>query len=959
MRLGGFLYGTDVAKEASSSPDVPASRAAGETDLAKTPAMRQYLEQKASVRDAILLFRMGDFYETFYDDAKTIARVLGLTLTARNRNDPNPIPLAGVPHHAVDSYVAKLVRAGFKVAISEQVEDPKTAKSVVRREVVRIITPGTLTDESLLEQHSANWLAAVCVDAPPRTRRGDGSAAGDDAPGGARRGQSHERVGLACVELSSGRFFAQMLTASELLDELARVRPAEVLMAEAPIDRPDRLAEAIREMSGAVVTTRGAHAFEAVSAERTLCRQFGVARMDGFGFERFDASLRAAGAMVDYLLETQKGALSHVVRIEARVRDEFLVIDPATLRSLEIERTIRDGSRHGSLVAAVDRTVNPMGARRLRDWLCFPLRDASAIGRRQAAIGDLLSERARLARVRTILREIGDLERIAGRVGVRRAGPRDLAGLAKSFERFAALDAEIGEARAASTSDAADLLSGLRSRLTGFEPLADTLRGALRDDAPPTTRDGGFIAAGFDAELDRLRAIGTEGQRWLAEYQAEQAARTGIPSLKVGYNQVFGYYIEVTNAHGDKVPPDYVRKQTVRNAERYITDALKQFENEAMSASERGLARELELFERLLDATTPHLPALTQAASALADLDVLCGLASLAIERDYCRPEVVETSREPAGPATKRGAWSLEIDDGRHPVLEQTLSERFVPNDCRLSAGGDRLLIITGPNMAGKSTYIRQVALLVLLAQTGSYVPARSMRFSPADRLFARVGASDELARGQSTFMVEMVETARILHNATSASLVILDEIGRGTSTFDGLALAWAITEHLARRVGCRTLFATHYHELTELAATCRGVANYNVAVRERRGDEPGEEVVFLHRIVPGGTDKSYGIHVARMAGVPPTVVARAREVLGELEQSFATESRRVAGTTDAADDSRLFPEVPPPPAWWEALSEEVSRLDLDRTAPIDALRVLQEIQQRLREGRGVKGREA
>jgi DNA mismatch repair protein MutS len=469
----------------------------------------------------------------------------------------------------------------------------------------------------------------------------------------------------------------------------------------------------------------------------------------------------------------------------------------------------------------------------------------------------------------------------------------------------------------------------------------------LREDSPPLARDGGFIADAFNPELDRLRAVGRDGQRWLAEYQAAEAARTAIPSLKVGYNSVFGYYIEVTHTHRDKVPSDYVRKQTVRNAERYITDALKRFETDSLSAQERALQLELQLFDELRARAAADIAALQRAASAIATIDVLAGLAELSMQRDYCRPEIIESAVQ--NPKSKIQNCILEISDGRHLVLEQTLAERFVPNDCQLAPDADRLLIITGPNMAGKSTYIRQVALLTLLAQTGSWVPAKSMRFAPADRIFARVGAADELARGQSTFMVEMIETARILNNATPASLVILDEIGRGTSTFDGLALAWAITEHLAARIGCRTLFATHYHELTELASSRKGVANFNVAVREQKQPGGGHDVVFLHRIVRGATDKSYGIHVARMAGIPPSVVARSTEVLAELEQSFAAESKRVGGGDDPAQGA-LFPPTPPPPAWWQALADELTRIDLDRTTPIDALALIRDVQARLRQ---------
>ncbi|MFO0972096.1 MAG: DNA mismatch repair protein MutS [Phycisphaerae bacterium] len=906
----------------------PAERRAAAPD-GPTPAMRQYLEQKAQVGDAILLFRIGDFYETFYDDAKLISAVLGLTLTARNKDDPQPIPLAGVPYHAVDHYVARLIRAGHRVAISEQVEDAAAATGVVRREIVRIITPGTLTEEKLLDERHGNWLAALC--APPAgatPRRGGSARASDDL------------VGLAAVELSSGRFFAQIVPARQLLDELARLRPAEVLLPRLGVETRDPLAESIRETLGAAVTPRPAHGFEVAVAQAVLHEQFGVASLEGLGFDAFDAALQAAGAIVAYLRETQRAGLPHLLTIERRDGSDSVRLDPAALRALEVERTARDAAREGSLLWAVDRTRSPMGARRLREWLCYPLRDPAAIRRRQSAVQALHDDRARLERIRERLGAIGDLERIAGRLGVGRSHPRELAQLGRALASLATLRGELH-----TPVDLPEPLVALAVALSGMDPLAERLTQALRPDAPATPRDGGYIADGFDAELDRLRTLARDGQRLLAEYQASESARTGIPSLKVAYNSVFGYYLEITHTHRDKVPADYVRRQTVRAAERYTTETLRRLESDLLSAQQRSIALEAERFAALCAEAVAELAALRRAADAVATLDVFSGLAALALERGYVRPELIDP---PADAGPRRAAGVLEIVDGRHPVLDQTLGARLVPNDCRLDAA-ERVLVITGPNMAGKSTYIRQVALLTLLSQCGSFVPARAMRLTPIDRLFARVGASDELARGQSTFMVEMVEAARIANTATAESLVILDELGRGTSTFDGLALAWAMTEHLARRIGCRALFATHYHELTELAESVRGVANRNVAVQEVRRPDGREEVVFLHRIVPGGTDKSYGIHVARLAGVPASVIARAVEVLGELESSFAAESRRVAGAADARQPT-LFPPVPPPPAWWEALAAEIARLDLDRTTPIDALGVLRDVQARLRE---------
>jgi len=944
-----------------------------------TPAMQQYQEQKAEVGDAILLFRMGDFYETFYEDAKTASRVLGLTLTARNKSSDEPIPLAGVPYHAVDGYIAKLVRAGYKVALSEQIEDPKQAKGVVKRRVDRVITPGTLTDESLLDEHANNYLVAICPGQGPGAR----GSCGDGA------------FGLACVELASGRFFAHVLPSTALIDELARLRPAEVLAPEECASAT--LCSQLWETLGTTITPRPSHVFDAHMAERGLREHFGVASMAGFGFDLFDTSLCAAAAVLHYLKETQKSALNHILKIVPRHSERCVLIDQATLRSLEVERVLdsplaalrrgrqgRDGGREGSLLGAIDMTVNPMGARRLREWLCFPLRDADEIRKRQEAIAELREDPDRLRRLRELLRAMGDVERILARLGVGRASPRDMVGLGLALGRCQELRiADGATVHLASRkshqlqsqplphgrgsdliSHPASLLPRLVEATGGHDELAAFLAKALKEDAPPVVRDGGYIADGYDEALDRLRNVGREGHRWLAEFQAREAARTGIPTLKVGYNSVFGYYIEITHQHREKVPAEYIRKQTIRNAERYITDELKRHESEVLGAADKAKQLEADLFDEIRSRAAAELPRLQAMAEAIATFDVLAGLAELSRRRDYCRPELVDCGLSIddcrlTGDSTRTGTQSsivnhqssmvLEVVDGRHPVLDVTLAERFVPNDCRLARDGDRLLVITGPNMAGKSTYIRQTALLVLLAQTGSFVPAAAMRWSPVDRIFTRVGASDELARGQSTFMVEMVETARILNNATEHSLVILDEIGRGTSTYDGLALAWAITEYIAEHVGCRTLFATHYHELTELAEQLSGVANFNVAVHEElRPDGAGRDVVFLHKIVPGATDRSYGIHVAAMAGLPASVLKRAEVILAGLEANFAGKSRSSALAAGRQTDSSqmlLFPDREPLPSWWRTLVDELDGVDIDRTTPLDALTVLRRLQ--------------
>jgi len=896
-----------------------------------TPAMRQYAEQKALVPEAILLFRMGDFYETFYEDAITASRVLGIALTSRDKGE-NPTPLAGIPYHALDSYLVKLVRAGYKVAISEQVEDPKTAKGVVKREIVRIVTPGTLTDETLMEERADRLLAAVC----PRGRE----------------------VGIACLDLASGHFFVEVLPEKAALDELVRWGPAELLAAQSPIDSPDPLVEAFRGIREATITQRPAHHFDPRYAEEVLHRHFEVATLAGFGFDAMDCSLCAAGALLEYVNETQKTSARHILRIARRDAGEYVRIDQATWRSLEIEQTLRGAAFEGSLLNAIDRTANPMGTRCLRRWLRSPLRSIEQINRRLDAIADLRGERDRLGAIRRELRELGDLERITARLGVGRASPRDLAGVRRALERLAAIreqlvphaetqrrreaDAngprggpyaaeETGEAPVLQTALGAPvaLLADLVEQAEELPELCSLLSRALRPAPPLTVREGGMIADGFDPELDRLRGIATGGQEWLVEFQAREARRTGIGSLKVGFNSVFGYYIEISNVHRDRIPPEYVRKQTVKNAERYITEELKQHETEVLTAQERANDLEYQIFERIRNETAAHIPALQRIADAIGQLDALAGLAELSYERNYVRPELVDSP-------------VLEVREGRHPVLEAMLGERFVPNDGSLDAAGSRLILLTGPNMAGKSTYIRQMALLTLLAQIGSYVPAAAMRLGPADRIFARVGASDEIARGQSTFMVEMTEAANILNNATANSLVILDEIGRGTSTFDGLALAWAITAHLATQTRCRTLFATHYHELTELAGLLDGVRNCNVAVREWK-----DEIIFLHKIVDGPASKSYGVHVARLAGVPPSVIARSRDVLAELEKNFSRESHtpKLAAKKTRRDDQMLLFGDPA-----DEIRQELARIDLDRLTPLDALELLKRLQDRARE---------
>ncbi|MHC5110836.1 MAG: DNA mismatch repair protein MutS [Planctomycetota bacterium] len=835
-----------------------------------TPAMRQYVEQKKRVGDAVLLFRMGDFYESFWDDAKLCARVLGITLTARNK-DKDPIPLAGIPFHALDGYLKKLVDAGYKVAISEQLEDPRHAKGVVKRDVVRIVTAGTLTDESLLDEGSVNILAAVCI--------------------------RDDYAGMACVELAGGRFEVIDCPTEDLLDELVRARPAELLIDDQRDPRCEQLLDTMRQLCGTTGSRHAAHEFSSYQAEQTLLNHFGVSTLSGFGFEQVTPALAAAGAVISYLAETQKTTLDHIVSLRRRNTADHLLIDHNSWCALEIEFTIRGGSREGSLLAAIDRAIHPLGRRRMRQWLRRPLVDQRQIGARQDGVQLLVQDESTRAGLRDALREMADVERIAARVALNRASPRDLAGLARSLKAMPRI---------------ADPLKD-----SGVEILAG---------------EGGYIGDGFDDELDRLRGLRKDANTWLSAYQVREMERTGIANLKVGFNRVFGYYIEIPHSGKDKVPNDFVRRQTLKNAERYITDELKQHETEVLTAEDRANERELALFEDVIAQTKTRVPDLLEAADAIGRIDALGGLAEIAVQQRFVRPEISDET-------------CLVIEDGRHPVLDQVLGDGFVSNDTKISRADGRVFVITGPNMAGKSTYIRQVALLTLMAQMGSFVPAARMRFSLADRIFARIGASDEIMRGQSTFMVEMTEAANILHNATARSLVVLDEIGRGTSTFDGLALAWAITEHLANRIQSRCLIATHYHEMTELSELLEGVRNFNVAVKEYPAAPDREEgVVFLHRIVPGAANKSYGIHVARLAGLPMPVVTRSREVLKELEDNFAREARSPGLTKGKTrNDSQLSLFAPPV----DDLSSELRNVDPQNITPMEALKLLADWKER------------
>ncbi|HEY1684491.1 MAG TPA: DNA mismatch repair protein MutS, partial [Tepidisphaeraceae bacterium] len=725
------------------------------------------------------------------------------------------------------------------------------------------------------------------------------------------------RIGLAWVELSTGSCFAMSADESKVLDELARLRPAEILVPEHASGQIHEIAGKIKDRGASAITARPGWQFTPHHASEQIHKQWQTKTAGGFGFDDDDPAILAAAALLTYLEETQKQSLLHLRALRRHVADDFLAIDPASWRSLEIDRTVRTGGSEGTLLSAIDRTRTSMGGRMLRSWLRFPLCDIEHITARQSAISALIESPDILKNLCTQLDDVCDIERIVGRVAVSRANPRDLAALAKCLHSMPALVDQLE--KIARSADVTPELLALR----GFcRDQAKHLNSAILPDPAPHLRDGGVIAKGFDTELDRLRTMGTDSQTWLADFQRRLVTESSIPSLKVGFNKVFGYYIEVTDSHRDKVPSAWTRKQTVKNAERYITEELKKFEEEALGALEKSIALEQRLFEQIRQSLLPHISQFQELADSLARLDVLCALASLAIERRYCRPELSEDRK-------------LEILDGRHPVLEQQLGNEFVCNDTKFSES-DSLCLITGPNMAGKSTYIRQVALIVLLSQIGSYVPAKSATIGLADRLFTRIGASDELHTGQSTFMVEMTETANILNNATDRSIVILDEIGRGTSTLDGLSLAWAIAEHIAAEIKSRTLFATHYHELTDLSQRFSGIRNLNVSVREW-----DDQVVFLHRIIEGSTDRSYGIHVARLAGVPKAVLERSKQLLSELAvQHIGKPKLSRSRKSDRQADENQMPLFVDP---IQELRTAIGSTKIDELTPMQALALLAE----------------
>ena len=836
-----------------------------------SPMMQQYQGIRRTLPpDTLLLFRLGDFYEMFFEDAKEAAGILNVALTKRNG-----VPMCGVPYHAAENYLAKLIKAGKRAAICDQVGEVIPGR-IVQREVTQIISPGTVSDINLLEARRNNFLAAIF--------------------------EKDDRYGFACVDLSTGEFrITEAENFAQLEDELARVCPSEILVS-------DGQAEQLAAVSSAIATQCDAYPFAIDQAGFTVREHFKVQSLDGFGCADMPAAVGAAGAILHYLKSGLRRQVSHITRLTCYRNSQFMIVDAATQANLElVAPRSTTAARDTSLLAALDRTVTPMGARRLRDWILHPLCSLAPLQERQDFIAELLAESFLLSQVRDSLKGVRDIERTVGRLNQAGGNARDLQVLQNSLKRLPDLKGHL-QALAQrvdfGTGGAADP-GGLRARTAGdlreFPDLVSLLDSALVEEPPLAVKEGGIFRDGYHAPLDELRAAGREGKEWIAQLQQREIDRTGVKSLKVRYTSVFGYFIEITKSNLGSVPADYHRKQTTVNGERFITPELKEMEAKILGADERSQALEYELFQQLREQVLHYLADLQATASAIATLDVMGAFAETARLFGYCRPELTETAR-------------LNIIDGRHPVLDQSLvEEKFVPNDVELDGGPNRLLIITGPNMAGKSTFIRQVALLTLMAQIGSYLPATRAEIGLADRIFTRVGASDDLSRGQSTFLVEMNETANILNNATERSLIILDEIGRGTSTFDGLSIAWSIAEFLHDRTKARTLFATHYHELTELEMTRPGVKNYNVAVREWN-----EQIIFLRKIIKGGADKSYGIQVARLAGLPPEVIARAKEVLSNLElaELNADGKPKLAEVPPAYPSrKRKKPAAPEPPA--------------------------------------------
>jgi DNA mismatch repair protein MutS len=867
-----------------------------------SPLMRQYHEIKKAHRDAILFFRVGDFYEMFYEDAEQASKLLSIALTSRDKSRPDPVPLCGVPYHAATGYIAKLLKAGRTVALCDQVEDPKAAKGLVRREVVRLYTPGTLVDAEFLPPDESSFLSAVIS----RSSK--------------KYSQTDPILGLASLDVSTGEFWLQEFVGpqaeSDLQDELTRIDPREVLY---PSGAAHAVVSAINRLKRARLTAQEPSWFGLEAGVRLLQEQFRIPSLSDLGCKDMTLSVQAAGALLRYLRETQPAAsLGHLHRIQVRRTAHAMHLDAATIRNLELIRPLNEEHRESTLLSVLDRTMCSMGSRLLRDWIIRPLVSVATIENRLQAVESLVTTMQIRESLRQCLRDVRDLARVNARIAVGLASPRDLLAVKESAAALPEIEKLLKDLNA----------SYFRTLSSSWDNLTDVyelIEGTIRLDAPLSTRDGGIIKDGYDVRLDDLKAASRDGKGWIAKLETQERLRTGIESLKIRFNQVFGYYIEVTKANLARVPLDYIRKQTLTNAERFTTPELAELEERVAGAELKLGILEREIFESVRSQIGTASSRIEAMSCVIATVDVLASFAETAVRNQYVRPTVDDSG-------------NLSIIEGRHPVIEQMdLAGGFIANDTSLDLQDNRLLLITGPNMAGKSTYLRQVALITLMAQMGSFVPARSARIGLVDRIFTRVGASDNVAAGQSTFMVEMTETAQILHCATVRSLILLDEIGRGTSTYDGLSIAWAVAEYIQDRLflGSRTLYATHYHEMTQLAHLREGIKNYTVAVAERN-----DEVLFLRKIIPGGADRSYGIHVARLAGLPVPIISRAREVLAQLEGSTNDNRMQVRSSDIAPPD----PSLPPP----HPIIEEVRQMDLFSMTPIEAMNRLADLQRRL-----------
>jgi DNA mismatch repair protein MutS len=861
-----------------------------------TPMIKQYLSIKERYTDAILFYRMGDFYEMFFEDAEIASKALEITLTSRNKKDEFPIPMCGVPYKAAQGYIARLVDRGHRVAICDQVEDPGLAKGLVKREVVRVMTPGMILDNELLDEKSNNYVLALARD--------------------------NGALGLSYLDISTGSFrLSESKDMGSIVDEALRISPSEVLFPESSKNDPFFL-PVLTALSDRSITYVSDSAFEYGRGRRRLMEQFNTLSLEGFGCEDLKAGVRAAGALVYYIRKTQKQKIEHLSAIEAYSLNNYLMLDDISFRNLEIIKNIRTGSKQGTLLGIMDQTVTAMGGRLLKRWIRYPLMDVPEITARLDAVAEAKNSLSVRRSIRDKMKTVYDLERLGSKIAMGQCNARDLVALKQSLNSLPDIWALL------SHFDAEHLKC--RQNIDNLGELAELIDKAVRDDAPPFVNEGGMIKTGFNAELDELISMSRDGKKWMAELETKEKDTTGIASLKVGYNKVFGYFIEIPKARSKTVPLHYVRKQTLVNAERYITDELKNFETKVLGAEDQRAVLEYELFSRIKSKVVKNNNAIQQAARFLARLDCLLTLAEVADQNDYRRPEF-------------NTQGYISIEDGRHPVVEKMITgERFVPNSIRLDDAEEQILIITGPNMAGKSTVLRQVALMVLMAQMGAFIPASRASMGITDRIFTRVGALDNLSQGQSTFMVEMQETANILHNATHSSLVIMDEIGRGTSTFDGLSIAWAVAEHLhdLKGMGVKTLFATHYHELTQLAQSKPRVKNYNIAVKEWN-----DEIIFLRKLVEGGTNRSYGIQVARLAGIPNPVVLRAKKILYDIENnehglkgsSVLAEGLKISGKGQVQLNLFSKPD--------QFILEKLQNLDISKMTPLDALNCLNELQ--------------